>query len=325
MPPIEETSAPSTKPACTPLDNRAWRSGEMAASRAMSGSTAAEANHRLMPAISATTSNDTDRFFDGLAPGMSAFLPLRTRLRAGQATGNGAGAWRRRLCRNWRRCRLQSGCASAALPAWREVIRASIQVAAVDYCSGVEALSFRRHEFHPASRPRPALHGHRDRLLCHQRHDDEAGDRRACPPTRCCSCAASPRRIWGFPLVLAARLRPPAGAASLDRRVLLRNLFELGGILAYVVALANMQIADAIALGQVAPLLILLGASVAVSRAHRRAAHGADRARLRRRADGGAADHAGLFGLCAAGARPTPSSRRRATCRAGASPRMCRA
>ena len=127
MPPIEETSAPSTKPACTPLDNSAWRSGEMAASRAMSGSTAAEANHRLMPAISATTSNDTDRFFDGLAPGMSAFLPLRTRLRAGQATGNGAGACRRRLCRNWRRCRLQSGCTSAALTAWRAVARAFMQ------------------------------------------------------------------------------------------------------------------------------------------------------------------------------------------------------
>lgn len=47
-----------------------------------------------------------------------------------------------------------------------------------------------------------------------------------------------------------------------DRRVLSRNLFELVAILCYVVALANMPIGDASALGQITPILILLGASI---------------------------------------------------------------
>jgi drug/metabolite transporter (DMT)-like permease len=47
-----------------------------------------------------------------------------------------------------------------------------------------------------------------------------------------------------------------------EKRVLARNLFETAAILAYVVALANMQIADSTALGQVTPLLVLLGASL---------------------------------------------------------------
>ena len=67
--------------------------------------------------------------------------------------------------------------------------------------------------------------------------------------------------LWGFPLVLLLGYGRQL-VHIVDPRVLLRNCFELGAILAYVVALANMQIADAIALGQTAPLLILLGASV---------------------------------------------------------------
>jgi drug/metabolite transporter (DMT)-like permease len=47
-----------------------------------------------------------------------------------------------------------------------------------------------------------------------------------------------------------------------ERRVLTRNLLELVAILSYVVALANMPIADVVALGQITPLLILLGVSV---------------------------------------------------------------
>ena len=43
--------------------------------------------------------------------------------------------------------------------------------------------------------------------------------------------------------------------------MLTRNLFELFAILS-VVALANMPIADVVALGQITPLLILLGASI---------------------------------------------------------------
>jgi drug/metabolite transporter (DMT)-like permease len=47
-----------------------------------------------------------------------------------------------------------------------------------------------------------------------------------------------------------------------DRRVLRRNLLELAAILCYVVALANMQIADSTALGQITPLLMLVGSSI---------------------------------------------------------------
>ncbi|HTM79199.1 MAG TPA: DMT family transporter, partial [Devosia sp.] len=47
-----------------------------------------------------------------------------------------------------------------------------------------------------------------------------------------------------------------------DKRVLVRNLFETAAILAYVVALANMPIADSSALGQVTPLLVIVGASI---------------------------------------------------------------
>ena len=67
--------------------------------------------------------------------------------------------------------------------------------------------------------------------------------------------------LWGAPLVLLA------GYASkthlvFERRVLARNLAETGAILCYVVALANMPIADATALGQVTPLLVLVGAAL---------------------------------------------------------------
>jgi drug/metabolite transporter (DMT)-like permease len=47
-----------------------------------------------------------------------------------------------------------------------------------------------------------------------------------------------------------------------ERRVLLRNFAELGAILCYILALANMPIADASALGQITPLLVLLGVSL---------------------------------------------------------------
>ncbi|MBX9454836.1 MAG: DMT family transporter [Rhizobium sp.] len=47
-----------------------------------------------------------------------------------------------------------------------------------------------------------------------------------------------------------------------DGRVLLRNLLEVGAILTYVVALAHMPIADVVALGQITPLLVILGSSI---------------------------------------------------------------
>lgn len=67
--------------------------------------------------------------------------------------------------------------------------------------------------------------------------------------------------LWGLPLMLAlgyGRQLP----LLFERRVLARNLAETAAMLCYVVALANMPIADASALGQITPLLVLLGASL---------------------------------------------------------------
>jgi len=67
--------------------------------------------------------------------------------------------------------------------------------------------------------------------------------------------------LWGIPLLLLlgyARQIP----MILERKVLRRNLLELAAILCYVVALANMQIADSTALGQITPLLMLVGSSI---------------------------------------------------------------
>jgi drug/metabolite transporter (DMT)-like permease len=67
--------------------------------------------------------------------------------------------------------------------------------------------------------------------------------------------------LWGIPLLFALGYgkQLPMLVAP---RVLLRNLLELGAILMYVVALANMPIADATALGQITPLLMIIGASI---------------------------------------------------------------
>jgi drug/metabolite transporter (DMT)-like permease len=67
--------------------------------------------------------------------------------------------------------------------------------------------------------------------------------------------------IWGFPLLFALGYGRQIPLIA-DGRVLLRNLLETAAILAYVVALANMQIADSSALGQLTPLLVLVGASL---------------------------------------------------------------
>ncbi|MER8913663.1 DMT family transporter [Mesorhizobium sp. M0761] len=67
--------------------------------------------------------------------------------------------------------------------------------------------------------------------------------------------------LWGMPLLflLGYRRQIPL---IFDKRVLRRNLLELAAILCYVVALANMQIADSTALGQITPLLMLVGSSI---------------------------------------------------------------
>lgn len=66
--------------------------------------------------------------------------------------------------------------------------------------------------------------------------------------------------LWGFPLLFVlghgSRL-----SRMFDARVLARNLTETGAILCFIIALANMPIADATALGQITPLIFLLGSA----------------------------------------------------------------
>ncbi|TIS66214.1 DMT family transporter [Mesorhizobium sp.] len=81
------------------------------------------------------------------------------------------------------------------------------------------------------------------------------------PPYEVLFLRGAAATLWGIPLLLS-----PGYAKQipliLDRRVLQRNLLELAAILCYVVALANMQIADSTALGQITPLLMLIGSSI---------------------------------------------------------------
>ncbi|RUV52683.1 DMT family transporter [Mesorhizobium sp. M5C.F.Ca.IN.020.29.1.1] len=81
------------------------------------------------------------------------------------------------------------------------------------------------------------------------------------PPYQVLFLRGTAATLWGIPLLLSlgyAKQIP----LILDRRVLQRNLLELAAILCYVVALANMQIADSTALGQITPLLMLIGSSI---------------------------------------------------------------
>ena len=67
--------------------------------------------------------------------------------------------------------------------------------------------------------------------------------------------------IIGLPLLLVLGYGPQ-WRLMFERRVLTRNFAEMAAVLCYVVALANMPIADASALGQITPLLMLLGVSI---------------------------------------------------------------
>ena len=67
--------------------------------------------------------------------------------------------------------------------------------------------------------------------------------------------------LWGFPLLFLLGYGKQI-PLIFDGHVLRRNLLELAAILCYVVALANMQIADSTALGQITPLLMLVGSSI---------------------------------------------------------------
>ncbi|RVD55251.1 DMT family transporter [Mesorhizobium sp. M2D.F.Ca.ET.185.01.1.1] len=81
------------------------------------------------------------------------------------------------------------------------------------------------------------------------------------PPYEVLLLRGAAATLWGVPLLLMlgyARQIP----LLFERKVLRRNLFELLAILCYVVALANMQIADSTALGQITPLIVLVGSSM---------------------------------------------------------------
>lgn len=81
------------------------------------------------------------------------------------------------------------------------------------------------------------------------------------PPYQVLTMRGIAALTWGLPLLLIlgyGRKLP----LLFERRVLLRNVCETAAILCYVVALANMPIADASALGQITPLVMLIGASL---------------------------------------------------------------
>lgn len=81
------------------------------------------------------------------------------------------------------------------------------------------------------------------------------------PPYEVLSLRGVAASLWGLPLLLIlgyGRKLPQL----FERRVLARNLAETAAILCYIVALTNLPIADASALGQITPLLVLLGASL---------------------------------------------------------------
>jgi drug/metabolite transporter (DMT)-like permease len=81
------------------------------------------------------------------------------------------------------------------------------------------------------------------------------------PPYQTLMLRGAAAFIWGMPLLflLGHGRRLPL---LFDGRVLARNLCETAAILCFVVALANMPIADATALGQVTPLIVLIGAAL---------------------------------------------------------------
>ncbi len=67
--------------------------------------------------------------------------------------------------------------------------------------------------------------------------------------------------LWGLPLLLVLGYGRDLGR-MFQPRVVVRNLAELIGVLFYVVALANMPIADVIAIVQVNPLIVILGSAL---------------------------------------------------------------
>jgi drug/metabolite transporter (DMT)-like permease len=81
------------------------------------------------------------------------------------------------------------------------------------------------------------------------------------PPYEVLTLRGISASLWGI-LLLAALGQLGRMREVFSRWVLARNVFELAAILGYVVALAHMQIADVIALGQITPLIVLVGAAL---------------------------------------------------------------
>jgi drug/metabolite transporter (DMT)-like permease len=81
------------------------------------------------------------------------------------------------------------------------------------------------------------------------------------PPYEVLFLRGSAASFWGFPLLFALGYGAKL-PLLFERRVLARNLAEMAAILCYIIALTHLPIADASALGQITPLLVLLGASL---------------------------------------------------------------
>ncbi len=67
--------------------------------------------------------------------------------------------------------------------------------------------------------------------------------------------------LWMLPLVILTG-NGPALRHVFNRWVVLRNIGEFLGVLCYVVALAHLAIADVVAMGQLAPMMLLLGIAI---------------------------------------------------------------
>lgn len=80
------------------------------------------------------------------------------------------------------------------------------------------------------------------------------------PPYQVLAMRGVAATLWGLGL-LAALGQLGRVADAFEQTVLARNLCELCAILCYIVALANMPLADVITLGQITPLVILLGSA----------------------------------------------------------------
>ncbi len=90
-----------------------------------------------------------------------------------------------------------------------------------------------------------------------QRHDDEARDRGAAALEVLFLRGVS-ATIWCVPLLFITGAIKQIRFFT-DRWVVLRSVVETSSVCLFVVCLANMPIADITALGQLAPMMMLLG------------------------------------------------------------------